>query len=98
MAILDQISLTVMPFDSIIFLDHAVFQDRWCFWPRRCCISGRWLFGTRAVRGRADGFFEAVYTESTTGFWKPVEYRWYHREEVLILLLKRQPKVNNEIV
>ena len=61
------------------FLDRAVFEYHWCWWPRRCYTSGQWLFFTVAIRGRA----------IWTGPGDPViEDYWYHRNEGLMLMLK----------
>jgi hypothetical protein len=66
---------TYDPFD-----DRAVFTLQYCIWPRRCYITGRWLFCTLAMHGR----------RTITGPGDPVyEDRWYHRDEHLIMLLKK---------
>lgn len=62
-----------------LFNERAKFEYLWSFWPRRCYVTGRLLFGTLAVRGRA----------MWTGPGEPViEDRWYDRNEAVILMLK----------
>jgi hypothetical protein len=65
--------------DQSDFERRASFEYRWSVWPRRCYRSQRRIWG-RAVRA------EAVWT----GPGEPiVEQRWLHRDEGLILLIKR---------
>ena len=62
------------PFD-----DRADFRYVWCWWPRRCYMSRKWLFCELAVRGRW----------IITGPGEPViEDRWYHRHEALIKIMR----------
>ena len=62
------------------FERHARFEYRWSIWPRRCYRSDRRVWGL-AVRA------EAVWT----GPGEPViEQRWLHRDEGLIMMLKRK--------
>lgn len=57
----------------------------WSIWPRRCYFSERRVWG-RAVRA------QAVWT----GPGEPiVETRWLHRDEGLVMMLKRK---NNGLV
>jgi hypothetical protein len=61
------------------FNNRANFAYQFCFWPRKCYITGQWLICTRAVRG------QAIWT----GPGEPVlEHRWYHKNNGLLLLLK----------
>jgi hypothetical protein len=78
------------------FANQAVFEYRRCWWPRRCYATGRWLFGTIAVRGyieendlklprrrdvlQSNDFLTAVMFQE----------RWYHRNEGLMLMLKKE--------
>jgi hypothetical protein len=56
-----------------------LFEYRWSLWPRRCYRTGRRIWG-RAV------CVEAVWT----GPGEPItERRWLHRDEGLLLMLKR---------
>lgn len=63
------------------FNDGANFEYQYCFWPRRCYTSGRWLWMETAVRGRRE-------------YWGPagerpvVEDRWYDSKESLIMMIK----------
>lgn len=61
------------------FLSRAYLNLKWCWWPRRCHVSGRWIWLTHA--------YCADYIISGPGdpaIWT----RWYSREEMLILKLK----------
>ena len=61
------------------FLSQGYNQLTWSLWPRRCHISGRWLWLTRAHR--------AMYIINGPG--EPAIWiRWYSRKEMLILKLK----------
>ena len=61
------------------FLERADIDLKWSLWPRRCHATGQWLWLTQAYR--------AIYV--ITGPGDPVVwYRWYSREEMLILKLK----------
>jgi len=61
------------------FLERAFTSLKWCLWPRRCHVSGKWLWLTLAyraqyvIRGPGDA---AVWT------------RWYGRKEMIVLKLK----------
>jgi len=79
------------------FANQAVFEYRRCWWPRRCYATGRWLFGTVAVRGyiqendlklprRLDVLQSNVYLAPMLD----QEERWYHRDEGLMLMLKKE--------
>jgi hypothetical protein len=66
------------------FNDRAVFEYRVSVFPRRCYNTGSWIWG-RAVRGR----------RTITGPGEPViEDRWYHRNEALIMMIKRNANGN----
>jgi hypothetical protein len=61
------------------FLERAYLTFKWCVWPRRCYVSNRWLWLTRAYR--------AMYVIRGPGdpaIWT----RWYSNKEYLILKLK----------
>ena len=61
------------------FERRARFEYRWSLWPRRCYRSNLWIWG-RAVRA------QAVWT----GPGDPVvETRWLHRDEAVIMIMKR---------
>ena len=61
------------------FERRARFEYRWSLWPRRCYRSQRKVWG-RAVR------VQAIWT----GPGEPiVEQRWLHRDEGIIMMLKR---------
>ena len=61
------------------FERRARFEYRWSIWPRRCYRSQRRVWG-RAMRA------EAVWT----GPGEPItERRWLHRDEGLIMMLKK---------
>ena len=78
------------------FANQAVFEYRRCWWPRRCYATGRWLFGTVAVRGhieetdvklprRLDVLQSNVFLTAVM-----FQERWYHRNEGLMLMLKKE--------
>ncbi len=78
---------TGMPLDQTnlqhaIFNDGATFEYRYCFWPRRCYNTGRWLWLETAMHGRRE-------------YWGPageaplVEHRWYDSNEALIMIIKK---------
>ena len=78
------------------FANQAVFEYRRCWWPRRCYATGRWLFGTIAVRGyiqendlklprRLDVLQSNVFLTAVM-----FQERWYHRDEGLMLMLKKE--------
>ena len=61
------------------FLSRAWLNLKWCWWPQRCHVSGKWMWFTQAYR--------AMYVITGPGdpcLW----FRWYSREEMLILKLK----------
>ena len=62
------------------FLEYCDSVElKWCLWPRRCAVTNRWLWLTLAYR--------AMY--AITGPGDPaIWYRWYCREEMLLLKLK----------
>jgi hypothetical protein len=84
------------------FANQAVFEYRRCWWPRKCYATGRWLFGTVAVRGyieendlklagsykypkRLDVLQSNVFLTAVM-----VQERWYHKDEGLMLMLKKE--------
>ena len=63
------------PFD-----DRAKFEYLYCFWPRRCYRTGRWLWMETVMRGRA----------IWTGPGEPaIEDRWYDSNEALIMMIRK---------
>ena len=64
------------------FMNRAEFEYKYALWPRRCYITGRWLWLETAMRGRRE-------------YWGPagesplVEYRWYDSNEALIMMIKK---------
>ena len=61
------------------FLERALINLKWTLWPRRCQVSGRWMWLTQAYR--------AMYV--ITGPGDPAVWtRWYSNKEMLILKLK----------
>lgn len=65
------------------FNDRAEYTYRYSFLPRRCYNTGRLLWLTTALRGRA----------MWTGPGEPViEDRWYDSTEGLIIMLKKVNK------
>ena len=66
-------------YDHKRFLDRAETELKWSLWPRRCHVSNTLLFFTPAYR--------AMYV--ITGPGDPaIWYRWYSRNEMLVLKLK----------
>ena len=66
-------------YDDQRFLSRAYINLKWCWWPQRCHVSGRWIWLTQAYR--------AMYV--ITGPGDPcIWFRWYSREEMLVLKLK----------
>jgi hypothetical protein len=66
-------------YDDKRFLSQKDVELKWSLWPRRCHVSGRWLWLTRAYR--------AMYV--ITGPGDPcIWYRWYSNTEYLVLKLK----------
>lgn len=66
------------------FNQYAVFEYKFTFWPRRCYKTGKLLWMTTALRGRA------ISRSGDITFL--VVDRWYDRSEGIIMMLK---KVNN---
>jgi len=63
-----------------IFNSRADFKLVYLFWPRRCYITGKWLWMTYAYQG----------TAVWTGPGEPVEeHRFYNEIEYIILRLKQ---------
>ena len=61
------------------FLERADTEVKWLVWPRRCHVTGKWMWLTQAYR--------AMYV--ITGPGDPcIWYRWYSNKEYLILKLK----------
>ena len=62
------------------WLDRATYKYKYCFWPRRCYKTGRWLWLETAVRGRA----------IWTGPGEPaIDDRWFDSNEALIMMIKK---------
>jgi hypothetical protein len=83
------------------FANRAVFEYQRCWWPRRCHATGRWLFGTVAVRGYVNNtnvkLPPRLDVPQSNVYLAPgldPEERWYHRDEGLMLMLKKE---SNEI-
>jgi hypothetical protein len=66
-------------YDHKRFLSQGRNQLAWSLWPRRCAITGKWIWLTPAYR--------VQYI--ITGPGDPVIWtRWYSRDEMLVLKLK----------
>ena len=66
-------------YDDKRFLSQNDTELVWCLWPRRCQVSRKWMWLTLAYR--------AMYV--VTGPGDPaIWYRWYSRNEMLVLKLK----------
>ena len=66
-------------YDDQRFLSRAWTHLRWVLWPRRCYVSKKWMWLTRAYR--------ADYV--ITGPGDPAVWtRWYSNTEYVILKLK----------
>jgi hypothetical protein len=66
-------------YDDQKFLSRAYINLKWCWWPQRCHVSGRWMWLTHAYR--------AMYV--ITGPGDPaIWFRWYSDTEYLMLKLK----------
>ena len=66
-------------YDDKRFLSRAYRNLKWCWWPQRCHVSGRWIWLTHAYR--------AMYV--ITGPGDPcIWFRWYSCKEMLLLKLK----------
>ena len=66
-------------YDDKRFLSRAYLNLKWCWWPQRCHVSGKWVWFTEAYR--------AMYVITGPGdlaIW----IRWYSNTEYLILKLK----------
>ena len=61
------------------FLKRANTEVKWSLWPRRCHVSGRWVWLTQA--------YCAMFVISGPGD-PAVWTRWYSRPEMLMLKLK----------
>jgi hypothetical protein len=61
------------------FTSRAQFEYQYCFCPRRCYNSGKWIWLETAMRGR----------RIITGPGEPItEDRWYNSNEALIMMIK----------
>ena len=65
------------------FLSRAWVHLKWVLWPKRCHVSGKWLWFTHAYR--AD---YAITGPGDPAVWT----RWYSTTEFLILKLKYTKK------
>jgi hypothetical protein len=66
-------------YDDQRFLSQNDTELKWSLWPRRCYVSGKWMWLTQAYR--------AMYV--ITGPGDPATWvRWYSRKEMLVLKLK----------
>jgi len=77
----------LMPLEKIMysarldesFVKRATWHVKFAWWPRRCWLSGRQLWLTRAYQGTA------MWTgPSNTVF----EYRWVDRDQYLVAKIK----------
>lgn len=64
------------------FNERARFEYKFCFWPRRCFNTGRWLWLETAMRGRREIYGPA-------GEPPVIDDRWYNSNEALIMMLKK---------
>ena len=68
--------------DDAIFNERAIFEYRYCFWPRKCYKTNRWVWLETAMRGRRE-----IY--GLAGDPPFIEDRWYNSDEALIMMLKK---------
>jgi len=61
------------------FLERADTEVKWSLRPRRCHVSGRWLWLTQAYRA-----VFVIHGPGDPAVW----HRWYSTTEMLILKLK----------
>ena len=61
------------------FLERADINFHRCLWPKRCHVSGRWLWLTQVYRARY-----IITGPGDPAIWT----RWYSSEEMLVLKLK----------
>jgi len=61
------------------FLSQKDYRLKWCLWPRRCYVTGKWIWLTLAYCARY-----VITGPGDPAIWT----RWYSREEMLILKLK----------
>ena len=80
MPIPENISIT-MPdsYSEERFLERANAELKWSLWPRRCHVSGRWVWLTPAYRARY-----VIKGPGDDAVWT----RWYSCKEMLLLKLK----------
>jgi hypothetical protein len=71
----DPMVQTYDPFD-----DRAMFTLQYCLWPRRCYLTGKWLFMTECTRGR-----RIIMGPGTD----VIEDRWYDQKEYTMMILKK---------
>ena len=65
--------------NTATWLDEADVDLKLCVWPRKCCVSGRWMYFERAYKT----------TRTWTGPGTPIqEHRWYARHEYLMWMIK----------
>jgi hypothetical protein len=75
-----------MPLDSFIngqwaggFIERAIWYATFVWWPRRCWISGRWLWLCKAYKG----------TAMWSGPGTPIfEYHWVDKDQFLLARLR----------
>lgn len=65
------------------FLNRAVCNLKFMWWPQRCHVSGRWMWFTHAYR--AD---YVIHGPGDSAVWT----RWYSSEEMMIAKLKGYTK------
>lgn len=61
------------------FLERALVNRKWSIWPRRCSVSQRWVWFTRAYCATY-----AIHGPGEPAVW----VRWYSDQEMLVLKLK----------
>jgi hypothetical protein len=66
-------------YDDQRFLSQNDTELKWLLWPRRCQVSGRWMWLTRAWHARY-----IITGPGDPAIW----VRWYSTTEYLILKLK----------
>lgn len=78
--VVDQGTIMAISATQDSFVSRAKFEYKYCLWPRQCYNTKRFIWFRLAVRGRA------VWT----GPGEPVvEDRWFHRNEGLMIMIKK---------
>jgi hypothetical protein len=66
-------------YDDKRFLSQGNTDLKWVLWPRRCHVSGKWMWFTLAYRSQY-----VITGPGDPAVWT----RWYSNTEMLILKLK----------